>query len=551
MSTTTNLKLFKHDNPTTNTNQFDVEKALNENWDKVDKNAGEVASKIQTLENTTSEKDTSQDTEIEVLKAENALLKSQIPSATVVGETVHLEDSSNMQCQIMPLGASIQEGTPSIDSEAPIESVGDNINVLPNKATTQTINGVVFTVNSDGTVIANGTATANTNLTVAQNIALNDEEEYILSGCPTGGSDTKYAITMNQYYSSASHFTQDYGKGASFTYNKLSSTSNSVYIRIVSGATVKNLIFKPKISKKAGAYSPYGQGSVEIYNHNENLFDKTKTSTPIGSASGYVSTEYIPAVTGDTIAKSNATSLFLYDKTKTQITNVGNWTSKVIDIENVAYVRCNVLETDVDTFMLVKNQDLPSEYIQGRSQTKAIYTQQPFRAIGYEKDRFVKQNGVWYEEHNIEKVVLDKTQEIKKGTASEQINTIYLTMQYANSILSTRDINCMCENLQSYSGSFMWANDVEGIGQSSSQIVFRISKEKVTTLEEAKTFIENNPITVHVKRAEPLLIPCTPEQVEVLENFNTYKNVTNISSDSIGELEVFYYKDLETLLGGA
>ena len=30
MSETTNLKLFKHDNPSTNTNPFDVEQSLNE-----------------------------------------------------------------------------------------------------------------------------------------------------------------------------------------------------------------------------------------------------------------------------------------------------------------------------------------------------------------------------------------------------------------------------------------------------------------------------------------------------------------------------------------
>lgn len=40
MSETTNLKLFKQDNPTTNTNNFDIEKTLNENWDKLDENAG-------------------------------------------------------------------------------------------------------------------------------------------------------------------------------------------------------------------------------------------------------------------------------------------------------------------------------------------------------------------------------------------------------------------------------------------------------------------------------------------------------------------------------
>ncbi len=36
MSQTNNLKLFKHEDLATNTNPFDIEKSLNENWDKVD-----------------------------------------------------------------------------------------------------------------------------------------------------------------------------------------------------------------------------------------------------------------------------------------------------------------------------------------------------------------------------------------------------------------------------------------------------------------------------------------------------------------------------------
>lgn len=46
MSNTTNLNLFKHDNPATNTNLFDVETALNENWDKIDTFAGNTNAKI-------------------------------------------------------------------------------------------------------------------------------------------------------------------------------------------------------------------------------------------------------------------------------------------------------------------------------------------------------------------------------------------------------------------------------------------------------------------------------------------------------------------------
>ena len=49
MSETANLKLFKHDNPPNNTNQFDVKKALNDNWDKLDNFSGNIKTKIDTL----------------------------------------------------------------------------------------------------------------------------------------------------------------------------------------------------------------------------------------------------------------------------------------------------------------------------------------------------------------------------------------------------------------------------------------------------------------------------------------------------------------------
>ena len=66
MSETTNLKLFKHDNPSTNTNPFDVEQSLNDNWDKIDTAAGEI-----------QEEQTKQNEDIESLKAENANLKGE------------------------------------------------------------------------------------------------------------------------------------------------------------------------------------------------------------------------------------------------------------------------------------------------------------------------------------------------------------------------------------------------------------------------------------------------------------------------------------------
>lgn len=137
MSETTNLKLFKQDNPTTNTNNFDIEKTLNENWDKLDENAGTTNKKLESLEKVDSttnetitaikEEQTTQnenieknaegiaqnkkdvDEELTKIKKENSLLKSQIPTGTASGNSIHLEDSSNMDFEWKLRGGSRQE----------------------------------------------------------------------------------------------------------------------------------------------------------------------------------------------------------------------------------------------------------------------------------------------------------------------------------------------------------------------------------------------------------------------------------------------------------
>lgn len=140
MSETTNLKLFKQDNPTTNTNNFDIEKTLNDNWDKLDENAGTTNKKLESLEKVDSttnetitaiqEEQTTQnenieknaegiaqnkkdvDEELTKIKKENSLLKSQIPEGHASGNSIHLEDSSNMDFECKLRGGSYQEVKP-------------------------------------------------------------------------------------------------------------------------------------------------------------------------------------------------------------------------------------------------------------------------------------------------------------------------------------------------------------------------------------------------------------------------------------------------------
>lgn len=143
-----------------------------------------------------------------------------------------------------------------------------NKNLLENTATTQTINGVTFTVNDDGSVTANGTATANTGFKLCEEI-LNVKAgvEYILSGSPkiancrldirknnTMYKDcqvlTGFGVTVNEVL--------DGGHGASFIPNE--DTTVYAFIRISSGVTLNNVTFYPMLrlaSDTDDTYQPY------------------------------------------------------------------------------------------------------------------------------------------------------------------------------------------------------------------------------------------------------------------------------------------------------
>lgn len=135
---------------------------------------------------------------------------------------------------------------------------GDNL--LEITATSQTVNGITFTVNEeDKSITANGTATEGAYLALNTNFIFKRGQSYILNGCPAGGSKTKYM----QYIDGKS--SQDYGSGV--TYTPTEDTTAKVMMVIRSGVTVNNLVFKPMIrlaSIKDATYKPYTKQSLTI-----------------------------------------------------------------------------------------------------------------------------------------------------------------------------------------------------------------------------------------------------------------------------------------------
>lgn len=136
------------------------------------------------------------------------------------------------------------------DLGSSISKIGKSI--LPSwsyTSNTYTANGITFTFNpSTGEITVNGTATANANCILAgvgYSYYWLGKGSYVLSGCPSGGSSSKYFICLN--LNNEDKF--DYGSGVSFTLttDHESVHNEHLYIGINSGQTVSNLVFKPML----------------------------------------------------------------------------------------------------------------------------------------------------------------------------------------------------------------------------------------------------------------------------------------------------------------
>ena len=148
-------------------------------------------------------------------------------------------------------------------------------NLLPNNTISQTLNGITFTVNSDKTITANGTSTAVVDLYMAgsstEYVDLGlSTGSYTLKGCPAGGSAASYVLYAVQKRGDKLSYYQEIGNG--LTINVEAGDTFRIFIRILSGKTVSNILYKPMLSKNGGNYMPYN--NIQIKDVGKNLFNK-------------------------------------------------------------------------------------------------------------------------------------------------------------------------------------------------------------------------------------------------------------------------------------
>lgn len=163
------------------------------------------------------------------------------PSKEVSGDAIAINDSANQPFVGMNIYGKSEQ----------VKTTGKNLFKITSES--QTVNGVTLTINSDGSVTANGTATAN----IFFNLGVYSLEEgnYILSGCNNGSKSTYIIYTQKEDSSGYVDLTD--GEKV-FTISD--TDQRKLLIAIYNGATVTNLQFYPMISIEGGEYEPYTGG---------------------------------------------------------------------------------------------------------------------------------------------------------------------------------------------------------------------------------------------------------------------------------------------------
>lgn len=185
-------------------------------------------------------------------------------------------------------GATATAYTPYVDvNGASVKKYGKNLLAYPYKQTTKTENGITFTDNGDGTIAANGTATADS-LFRTNRYTVKAKQSYFVSGCPKGGSNSTY-------YLNPRGFDYDIGNGRLIKSNN--DFSNDLEITIKSGTTVSNLVFKPQIEigSTATEYEPYKEPTTYTADENgkvEGVTSLYPTTTLIADSNVSIECEY-------------------------------------------------------------------------------------------------------------------------------------------------------------------------------------------------------------------------------------------------------------------
>ena len=208
------------------------------------------------------------------ITAPNPIIDSDVANKKYVDNNIAAETKRANKTFANALKGSVSGETVTMKDVSPVEHDmgvkvrGKNLIPYPYAETTKTLNGITFTDNGDGTITANGTATAQTDFVVSQKLTV-PEGTYILSNYID--ADKRVFLSVKSNDGSIKYFNQN-----AFSI-KYGDVIQWVYIRIQSGTVCENTIFYPQLElgTTVTPYTTYISDitEVKLKKQGKNLFD--------------------------------------------------------------------------------------------------------------------------------------------------------------------------------------------------------------------------------------------------------------------------------------
>lgn len=454
---------------------------------------------------------------------------------------------------------------PSPDYPSEIENVKGK-NLLPNNATSQTKNGVTFTVNNDKTILVNGTSTAVTDLYMVG--AANEYVDlglstgnYILSGCPVGGNTNTYMLYAVQKRGDKLYYYQEVGNGLNI-YVEAGDTFR-IFIRILSGKKVANALYKPMLSKNRGNYVPYG--NIQIVETGKNLFNKDDTNMflkdlvpdnggkVIKANTNLMASNFICSLiiecepnTTYTIQKEASKTFYLYDseeapKLNSNLRVIFNQNAQAnkytfTTSKTAKYIICKFYNTWAGE--LYSYDELVSSIQIEKGPTATNYKPYTEQVVNIDlkgnelcslpngtKDELIVKDGRAKIVKRIGKVILDGSENwyMIDGGVTTPIYKYFVNNDDKTTNIAKNSSLLMCNYFEQKN---IWGEDNIGINYEGTDTTKSIRiRTNITTVDEFKAWLSTHNVIVQYELAEPYEIDLG--EVATLKTFNDTTYITN------------------------
>lgn len=556
MSETKNLKLFKHEEPLeTNNNKFDIDKALNKNWDKVDDYAGEANSKIDLITET-----------IDLL-----------PKVSNEGESITLENTARAKFTKFRIEGNSSQETRSGKNKI----IFDDIKETVNQGITCSIKNGVITLNGTGSGVVNFYSNPINISAGKYTLSKNTGGTWSL-----GTATSSPAILLQQKEEDGSYTTVEggeltaYSSAKNFTTLDLAEGTYRIRIFIAIGNILNNFTWRPQLEKGEN-FTGFEQGglmpsvefpsaiknvdeNIEIDICNKNLLSNKIEDYDISSGLygyrkivGELRKKYLVLTITDRDTSININEVYFGftgngkngDEEKAWIVQKGSilgilvGNKRYISTQNFKYF--SFYPNNKETFNKVFNrfnievelsdESSPSNFITHESKNLVFPLTQDQKLM---QEDYLADDGI---HHKRKQVVLDGSDDegwnYNGGSLSNNISAFTANISNLISVENTdTKVRVMCNKTIGLSASeatkLQKYNAIAVI--SDKRIYLCVQRSSFSTSPSTlKTWLQSNPITVEYELAEEEIETYTEVQKEAYEqikNAISYKGQTNIFS---------------------